>query len=586
MEIGERACLLAALLSPQLPKVRVDPSRATDLGLEKPEFEELVRHELSRLLSSYPGLARAADKAGLPSQDGQAGRALQLEMERVLRKDRAKLDALWALLEAGGRRSSDAGQAGPEDSRPSGRRAGRQMAPILAPLGSPTAVVLMAASAGVVIVGTETGQGATLLRWFAITVLACVPGWLFIRFIVFRAGALWTEYVLNLHRLRMDDFQNLPRPPMTSGYYALWSREGGSVLSAAPNIYQQKFEGYYGAYVSDEANRRRSVRDKAMPQVLLATLVFAVGWAVVLTRQPLFTGPLQLPVDSLRFAFLGAYIFILQMLIRRFFQSDLKASAYLGAVARIITVLITVLVVHHAAPVVASISPGAEAGLAFLIGFFPLLGMQIIQNSVSMMLRKFVPTLKTPYPLSDLDGLNIWYEARLLEEGIEDMQNLITANLVDIILHTRVPVGRLVDWIDQAALQVYLDPPDDHNVRDRFDDRNRLRRLGIRTATDLESAFLPQDWLAERCSSRAVCSLDDAKLVDGVRRVLNDDTNLPGINVVDALLKSFTNIPNLAHVRAWRNVEGIEQDGAESDATPAHESGPVRLVENAVAAVS
>jgi len=51
----------------------------------------------------------------------------------------------------------------------------------------------------------------------------------------------------------------------------------------------------------------------------------------------------------------------------------------------------------------------------------------------------------------------VWYEARLLEEGIEDMQSLATANFVDVILHTRVPVGRLVDWVDQAHLYLHLD---------------------------------------------------------------------------------------------------------------------------------
>ena len=72
-------------------------------------------------------------------------------------------------------------------------------------------------------------------------------------------------------------------------------------------------------------------------------------------------------------------------------------------------------------------------------------------------LRVFVPQLTPDYPLNQLDGLNVWYEARLEEEGIEDMQNLATANLVDVILHTRVPVGRLVDWIDQAQLYLHLD---------------------------------------------------------------------------------------------------------------------------------
>ena len=69
-----------------------------------------------------------------------------------------------------------------------------------------------------------------------------------------------------------------------------------------------------------------------------------------------------------------------------------------------------------------------------------------------------MPSLEADYPLSQLDGLNIWYEARLLEEGIEDMQNLVSANLVDVMLHSRVPVGRLVDWLDQAHLFLHLAP--------------------------------------------------------------------------------------------------------------------------------
>ena len=58
-----------------------------------------------------------------------------------------------------------------------------------------------------------------------------------------------------------------------------------------------------------------------------------------------------------------------------------------------------------------------------------------------------MPTLTTEYPLSQLDGINIWYEARLVEENIEDMQNLATANFVDVILHTRVtPASRSGAW--------------------------------------------------------------------------------------------------------------------------------------------
>jgi hypothetical protein len=127
----------------------------------------------------------------------------------------------------------------------------------------------------------------------------------------------------------------------------------------------------------------------------------------------------------------------------------------------------------------------------------------------------------------------VWYEARLLEEGIEDMQSLATANFVDVILHTRVPVGRLVDWVDQAHLYLHLDrlegtwrerkhakagkapqngdsqsqpkPPGhpDHlpaiaagsvteSSRAGSKTRTALRQFGIRKATDLLKAF-PSD---------------------------------------------------------------------------------------------
>jgi hypothetical protein len=80
-----------------------------------------------------------------------------------------------------------------------------------------------------------------------------------------------------------------------------------------------------------------------------------------------------------------------------------------------------------------------------------------------------------------------------------------------VILHTRVPAGRLVDWIDQAFLLTHLEPVDrDELNRLRQQDQQRqpdhsavagrpplsgaqarlhLRRVGIRTATDLLKAF-------------------------------------------------------------------------------------------------
>ncbi len=440
------------------------------------------------------------------------------------------------------------------------RRPGRGLPPLLRErLATVVAVAGMTVLTGLAVIASEVASAQQLLRAFAVLVLACLPGWLFVRFMVFRAGSLWTEYVLNLHRLGIDEHQNLPQPPPASGYHALWAAGGGARLVSSPSIYEQKFEAYYGQIVGLDDRRDTPLSLRSLPPVLLATAVMAVGWTAVLARDPLFSGPLEMPLDGLRFGFMGAYLFILQMLIRRFFQSDLRPSAYFGAVARVATVLVLVLVVHHALPIG---SAGLDAGLAFLIGFFPLLGMQILQKAVAAPFRSRIHTLKTPYPLSDLDGLNIWYEARLMEEGIEDLQNLVTGNLVDILLHTRVPVERLIDWIDQAALQLLVDPPTDGDAESRpHTDRSTLRRLGVRTATDLETMFLPADRLARRPSRTPVPEASHEPFVEAMRTALNGGA-VGGPNVTEAMLRNFSNIPNLIHVRHWRDVLCVEHECA------------------------
>jgi hypothetical protein len=194
------------------------------------------------------------------------------------------------------------------------------------------------------------------------------------------------------------------------------------------------------------------------------------------------------------------------MLVRRFYQSDLRPSAYATVVLRIILVLLFVTALGQLFAVAADRSLGeshTELVVAFVVGFFPLIGLQALQRATAKVLHVVVPQIAPEYPLDQLDGVNIWYEARLAEEGVEDMQNLTTMNLVDVILHTRAPVGRLVDWVDQAFLLIHLDSADRAELaaaRDATDGQNSrtgastrvgLRRIGVRSATDLLKAFDP-----------------------------------------------------------------------------------------------
>jgi len=383
-----------------------------------------------------------------------------------------------------------------------------------------------------------------VLQVFAIVVLSTLPGWLFLRFVTVRTQSVWDEYVLNLHRLGMDLPQHLPRPPSNSIYYQPWVDHRGPAYEGEPCLYRDKFDAYYGKTTAPDARATAQLKPETFFPVLLATAVMAAGWAAVVGGRPLNATPLARlsSADMMRLAFVGAYLFTLQMLVRRYFQADLKASAYVNAVARIVTSLSLVLVVDRSLP---EGSPGRIA-IAFIIGFFPLVGLQFMQKAAAVALRTVVPSLRNDYPLSDLDGLSVWYEARLLELGIEDMENLATANLVDVTLHSRVPVSRLVDWVDQAHLYLHLEP---RKSDAPSKSRTTLRRLGIRTATGLEDALRPVP-PGEMTANGLVSAEANAQLLEDLRRVLNPQGLAPSVTM--SLLKAFENDPNLTHVRHWR----------------------------------
>jgi hypothetical protein len=319
--------------------------------------------------------------------------------------------------------------------------------------------------------------GVVALSVFAVWVLSFLPCWLYVRFLGLRAGALWNEYVLTLHRLAWDRPGYLPKPPLNSEFYAEWFKDGGLLFAHRQTIYRQKFDAYYGKSVSESSNRPDpQVKIETLFPVFLLTATLAVCWTAVLWDPSFLQDPSSV-WDVLKFGFLGAYSFIFQMLIRRFFQSDLRPSAYAHSVLRIIVVLLVVATLYQVLP---TNNLRTQAVVAFVVGFFPLVGMQALQRIAAAALRAAVPSLSPPYPLNQIDGLSVWYEARLLEEGIEDMQSLATANFVDVILHTRVPVGRLVDWVDQAHLYLHFDRIERGSMERRLAGR-RNRTPGGRT---------------------------------------------------------------------------------------------------------
>ncbi len=409
-----------------------------------------------------------------------------------------------------------------------------------------------------------------LLKAFLVTFLSILPGWLYLHFIRTKGTALYDEYVLNLYRLRIDSSMNLPKPPPGSSYWQEWSQAIGDAPDSqvTRNIYLRKFESVYGprsvpnsrrireaeAEAVDSQDRGSNRLKDAFSPVVLLTALLAVGWILVVQPE-LFRrlepfGPMvasglpKAPVEAIRFGFIGSYVFILQGMVRRYFQLDLKTHAYVSAISRIVVVTGLLVVLG---PFMTKATEAVTASVAFLIGMFPELGIRLIKQAAGTLARSLSRDDDERFQLTDIDGLNVWTRARLFEEGIEDMQNLTTANIPDLLLNTRVPIGRLLDWMDQAFLYLRVsNKPRDQRASKRGTDRDVLRRYGIRTATDL------LDMMEEQSTSRK-----------GVRArfsgILNDspDPSANGLaepSVTEGISQALDGEVNLWHIREWKKA--------------------------------
>lgn len=603
MKENDRASVLAAQIAEALSRAHNGPGDRRNGGgtdwpaitnrlTEDPHIANAVRIELAKLGPD----SQAAHAPVQPPTSPKGRKGLAEYWSLRLKEDPHALDVLSALV-------MDDVDDSVEESVPRGRqrtRSGlaarwhdgwmRREAAVIwmnVLILVPVLVVLGTVWAEVGTEPTDSEQSVAILKLFIVWVLSFVPCWLYVRFLGQRAGALWGEFVVHLHRLRWDEPRYLPRPPKASEFYEEWLEKRGYLEDQRRNLYRQKFNAYYGRAVSTaELGTDFRVTVETMFPVFLSTAVLSASWVAVLWDTTFVENPNSV-WDILKFGFLGAYAFTVQSLIRRFFQSDLRPSAYAAALLRLIVVFTTLLALYQLM-VYWQFDPATQAVVAFVVGGFPLVGVYALHRTAAVALRGAVPQLTPPYPLSQIDGLNVWYEARLLEEGIEDMENLATANLVDIILHTRVPVGRLIDWVDQAYLYLHLDrmevtqserrrahavpktsrrgrAPEDGeqppavepreqggepksppppsldaslgpNPRAGTKTRTHLRQLGIRTATDLLKAFPPSQIDPYRRSQPA--STDFKELVPDwvdqaqirtLVRVLDEDVGLAPI---------------------------------------------------------
>jgi len=424
-----------------------------------------------------------------------------------------------------------------------------------------------------------------LLKVAVIVLLASLPGLLYVQFVRFKGKSLYDEYVINLFRLGIDRYRNLPAPPKHTSYYQIWQADHKKLdRPGKDNLYRFKFETVYGPRsvstrgliadaVEEEGDGVRQAGSPGVIPVLLATVMLCVGWQMVLQPELLrsfdllgglpFSGKPQLPEEALRYGFIGAYWFIIQDLLRRYLRRDLRATVYVSASVRLIIVALVVPVIALI-PLPPSGQPNMGTVLnvvAFLIGIFPQFGLRLLYVwAQQVRLGRHLPRLDSAYPLEHLDGMSMWYQARLLEEGVEDMRALATANLVDLLVGARLPISSLMGWIDQSLLCLLLPettPKDSTSPPTSAPARMGLRALGIKTATALK-----REWTAALAEPREHTQ-------ERVAAAVGSGDAVAGRVAVEAVLGSLAASPNFVHVETFTRHEWLDApDKATALATP------------------
>ncbi len=199
-------------------------------------------------------------------------------------------------------------------------------------------------------------------------------------------------------------------------------------------------------------------------------------------------------------AFLGAYFYGIYLTLRSYFRNDLLPKLYHQISVRLITVVVVAYVIN--ALFYRTESGNAVWVVSFLAGIVPTTVIQRLLSTGSGLIssagwlpRAISSAFSRPRPLTQIDGIDLYDSGRLEAGGVTDVPALAQSDLVSVMVRTRLPITRIVDWADQAALMVVLGSGQDEDLDPRVEG---LRMRGLRTATDFLSACDAADDAAGR----------------------------------------------------------------------------------------
>jgi hypothetical protein len=204
-------------------------------------------------------------------------------------------------------------------------------------------------------------------------------------------------------------------------------------------------------------------------------------------------------------AFLGAYFFAVYLVLRGYLRGDLRPKVYNQITARLVTVVVIAYLINAVVLVEGASGFWGKSVLAgaFVAGVIPRTFLRGFGDWALLHARPqqggtatgtggtkqstsglFARAFTERRLLTSIDGIDIYDRERLNSEGITDIEALAHADIIRLMVSSRLDIERLLDWVDQAVLQLHAIPPGTTDGK-AGPVLTKLHDLGIRTGTDL-----------------------------------------------------------------------------------------------------
>lgn len=181
-------------------------------------------------------------------------------------------------------------------------------------------------------------------------------------------------------------------------------------------------------------------------------------------------------VDVMCFAFLGWYVWTVSTIFSRLTTLELVPATYYNILTRLVAALFVAVMFRHLFAIFGTAGTQfVPEAVGFGVGLFPDSALQWLTRQ----LRRYLlgdTGLTDEFSLDLVQGISPFRKIRLYEIGMDNCENLATANPITLYLTSNLSLLEVIDWIAQAQLLVLVG-------QDKF---RVLQNNSYRTVIDLD----------------------------------------------------------------------------------------------------